>query len=180
MLPNFGKVIVIDLEMTCWGDEPPPEGQSKEIIEIGICLLNCVTLELSRPRRIFIKPHRSTISEYCVQLTGITQDILDAKGISLNEAYEILVQEFKIDERIVAAWGSDCAILEHELSVKFNQGHINLCALFSILMGSQKRIGLNRALKRIDLNFEGIKHSGGDDALNAAKILQWMIKKIRL
>lgn len=175
---NLGKVVVVDIEMTCW-DGSPPDGQTKEIIEIGVCLLNAVTLEISKPRRIFIKPENSTLSEYCIKLTGITQDILDVKGISCDKARNILLDEFKLAERVWAGWGTDDVALEQGLNFKFNPSYINLCSLFSVFTGSQKRVGLNRALNSVGLSFTGIKHTGGDDAFNAAKMLQWMMLKIR-
>ena len=38
------KIIVIDLEATCWEGDPPP-GQESEIIEIGLCILDVATGE---------------------------------------------------------------------------------------------------------------------------------------
>ncbi len=36
----YDKVIVIDIEATCWEKGQIPDNQKREIIEIGICKLN--------------------------------------------------------------------------------------------------------------------------------------------
>ena len=62
---------VIDVEATCW-DGPTPPGQTNEIIEVGICVLNIRTLERVERRHIMVRPERSEISAFCAELTGIT------------------------------------------------------------------------------------------------------------
>ena len=66
-----GKIIVIDLEATCWEGKPPP-GEISEIIEIGICVLDQATGAIDKNRGILIKPVHSAISPFCTQLTTIT------------------------------------------------------------------------------------------------------------
>lgn len=39
----YDKVIVIDIEATCWEKGQTPENQKREIIEIGICNSICQT-----------------------------------------------------------------------------------------------------------------------------------------
>jgi inhibitor of KinA sporulation pathway (predicted exonuclease) len=79
------KIIILDLEATCWKDTAP-EGQVSEIIEIGVCILDVPSGLISQSKGILIKPKLSAVSLFCTQLTTITQDMLDNKGISLNEA----------------------------------------------------------------------------------------------
>lgn len=43
MRRHLDEIAVIDVESTCWPDEPPP-GEESEIIEIGIRLLNVQTV----------------------------------------------------------------------------------------------------------------------------------------
>ncbi|WEK69534.1 MAG: hypothetical protein P0Y62_17140 [Candidatus Chryseobacterium colombiense] len=42
--------------------------------------------------------------------------------------------------------------------------------------GLHKMMGLKRALKFLNMNFEGNHHSGADDAYNAAKILREILR----
>ena len=63
------KVIIVDVESTCWENQKNPEGQRSEIIEIGICTLDLKTRTIDNKRGIFCKPIASTVSEFCTKLT---------------------------------------------------------------------------------------------------------------
>ena len=75
------KIIIIDLEATCW-EGIPPQGEVSEIIEIGICLLDTLTGEISDNRGILVKPTHSKISPFCTQLTTITPELVAREGVS--------------------------------------------------------------------------------------------------
>ena len=51
-------IIVIDLEATCW-EGLPPKGQVNEIIEIGICVLDTTTCQVTGNKGILVRPERS-------------------------------------------------------------------------------------------------------------------------
>jgi hypothetical protein len=93
--PTESHILVVDLEATCWATGNPPQGQYNEIIEIGWALLN---LE-ARPPTIeqngtyLVKPIRSEVSTFCTELTTITPQLLDAEGMTLEEAYNKLQEE---------------------------------------------------------------------------------------
>ena len=95
-----GKIIVIDLEATCWEGNPPP-GEISEIIEIGICVLDQATGVIDKNRGILIKPVHSAISPFCTQLTTITPDLIGKEGISFEEALHILGKEYQAGQH---AW----------------------------------------------------------------------------
>ena len=78
------KLIVVDLEATCWKKQPPP-GQQNEIIEVGVCLLDTETLAIEDNRGILVKPTRSKVSEFCTKLTSLTQEMVD-DGVSFAES----------------------------------------------------------------------------------------------
>ena len=75
------KIIIIDLEATCW-EGIPPKGEVSEIIEIGICLLDTLTGEITDNRGILVKPTHSKISPFCTQLTTITPELVAREGVS--------------------------------------------------------------------------------------------------
>ena len=61
-MPNLlDKIIVIDVEATCW-EGVPLAGMESDIIEIGICLLDVQSGEITNNKGILVKPERSTIS----------------------------------------------------------------------------------------------------------------------
>lgn len=51
----MNNFIIIDLEATCW-DGPVPAGQKNEIIEIGICMLDPTTGNITKNQGILVKP----------------------------------------------------------------------------------------------------------------------------
>ena len=99
------KIMVVDIEATCWDFTPPPDGQINEIIEIGLCMYDVEHDEISGKRSIFVKPIASVVSEFCTQLTSITQQQVDEQGIDFAEACDILVKEYNARKILWTSWG---------------------------------------------------------------------------
>jgi len=173
-------ILFIDLEATCWKGNPP-EGMHNEIIEIGIAVVDFKTKEILSNDSIIVKPQFSEISEFCTELTTITQDFIDKNGVSFEEACEILRTKYKSEARLWASWGKydynqivkDCQLKK----VKFPMGrdHYNLKPLFSFKNGISKDLGVGGALEHLGLSFEGTPHRGNDDAKNIARIIPYII-----
>jgi inhibitor of KinA sporulation pathway (predicted exonuclease) len=185
---NLGKIVVIDLEATCWDTEIPPTGEKSEIIEVGIVLLSTTTLEISKPRRLFINPLNSTVSDFCTKLTGITTELLLEKGKTHGQVIDILLSEYKLDKRIWAGWGIDNveliqsfrqSVTSQDQIDRLSKSYINVAALFSSVVNLGRRIGLTDALTIIGEPFKGIHHNGGDDAYNAAVVLRHLLSRLR-
>jgi inhibitor of KinA sporulation pathway (predicted exonuclease) len=164
------KILVIDLESTCWGADPPP-GHEHEIIEIGLCLLDVATGERGENPSILIRPERSTVSEYCTQLTTLTPQEVET-GISLAEACQILRNEYLSERRIWASYGDydrrqfkrQCR--ERGLDSPFGDSHINVKSLFALAYNLPQEVGLDQAMALMDWPLEGVHHRGDDDAWN--------------
>lgn len=173
------KIVVVDLEATCWKGHPP-KGQISNIIEVGVCLLDISTHEITKKRGILVKPSQSEVSPFCTELTTITQDLLDKEGVSLKEACEILVGEYNSPKRVWASFGNydktmfqkDCNL--HKLKYPFGKKHVNVKTWFA-LKGKSGEMGMARALKQLELPLEGTHHRGVDDAYNIAKILKYCL-----
>ena len=78
---------VLDFEATCHqGKKPRPQ----EIIEFPTVLLNASTGQVVEPEfHLYIRPDvHPNLSDFCTELTGITQSTIDEKGISLFEALD--------------------------------------------------------------------------------------------
>jgi len=73
---KLDKIIVVDVESTCWKGKPP-EGQINEIIEVGLATVNVETLEIINKQSYIVKPKLSIISNFCTELTSITQEMVD-------------------------------------------------------------------------------------------------------
>ena len=180
---NYNKnIIIIDLEATCWNGKTP-EGQVNEIIEIGICILNTTTGEITKNDGILIKPERSTVSDFCTELTTITQELLDTQGITFEEACAKLREDYNAHYYTWASYGAyDLNMMKNQCKIRnvnypLSQNHINVKTLFSEVKGLSKKVGMKGALGILDIPLEGTHHRGVDDANNIAKILYWCLKQ---
>lgn len=174
------KIVIIDLEATCWEGFTAPLGQTNEIIEIGICLLDPFAAEISKKRSIFVKPTESLISPFCTELTSITAQMVDNLGIGFEEACHILEQEYDTRNRLWASWGSfdrefflnQCR--RRKVRFPMSKKHSNLKRVFQDNHGI--RMGLVRALDAVGIQQEGVQHRGDDDAFNTALLLRHLIE----
>ena len=174
------NILVIDLEATCWNG-PIPQGQVNEIIEIGICVLNAQTGEISDSRGILIKPERSTVSPFCTELTTITQDMLDQDGISFEDACDILRDAYEGHYNTWVSYGDyDRNMMQRQCKIRnidypLSHDHINVKQLFYEIKDLRKKVGMKGALNILNIPLEGTHHRGGDDAKNIAKIMDWCL-----
>lgn len=175
MARKLDKILVIDLEATCWEGDPPP-GQQSEIIEIGLCVLDVSSGERSEPRAILVKPQRSTLSDFCVQLTTLTPDML-AGGIDFTEACSLLMDDYQSQNRTWASYG-DYDRLQFMAQCEawgvpypFGRSHINVKNLLALQFGLKREVNLQKGTDLLGLPFEGTIHRGVDDAWNIAAVL---------
>lgn len=180
MAKILDKILIVDVEATCW-EGKPPHGMESEIIEIGICLLDVKSGEISENRGILVKPEKSVISPFCKELTSITQEMIDAEGISFKEACNVLRNEYKSQSRAWASFGAydfnqfqkQCTL--SGLPYPFNSSHINVKTLFALKKKLIHEQGMAGALAILDIPLEGKHHRGVDDAKNIAKIMNWIL-----
>jgi inhibitor of KinA sporulation pathway (predicted exonuclease) len=174
---KLDKIIIVDVEATCW-DGANPEGMENDIIEIGICLLDIQTGEVSDNQGILVKPERSEISKFCTELTTITSTMIESEGISFKEACYILKNQYLSQSRPWASFGAydmkqfqrQCAAMN--IGYPFGPSHINVKTLFALKKKLEHEQGMAGALALLDIPLEGTHHRGVDDANNIAKILR--------
>jgi inhibitor of KinA sporulation pathway (predicted exonuclease) len=182
MAKLLDKVLVVDVEATCWErNSPIPRGMKNEIIEIGICLLDLHTGEISKNRGIIVTPENSEVSDFCTQLTTITQEMVNVEGISLFEACEILKNEYKSDQRAWASFGQydqkqfQTQCRDYKIQYPFSPSHLNVKTMFALDNLLNREIGMEGALKHLKIPLDGTHHRGVDDAKNIAKILSTIL-----
>lgn len=172
--------LIIDLEATCWqGPESEAHVNENEIIEIGLAIVSSTNVLVWRGGW-FVRPVVNPIlSEFCKQLTSISQtdvDSADPLKVVLSRL-AAQVQEstgVPVHECVFVSWGNydrnqfkrDCARLE--VDCPFGP-HVNLKQEF-LKKHHLKRAGVPTALGVVDLSFEGTHHRGADDAVNIARI----------
>lgn len=174
------KVLIVDLESTCWEGYTAPPGQENEIIEIGICTLDANSLEAGEKRSLLVRPTGSIVSEFCTQLTTITQAMVDEGGMGFADACALLETEYHSRNRLWASWGGYDRRMFHDqckrrqVRYPFHDKHANLKRVFADHFG--ERAGMTRALELAGLKLQGTHHRGDDDAWNTARLLQWMLQ----
>ncbi len=175
------EIIIIDLEATCWQDDGDNQKQRSEIIEIGVCKIDADSGERIASEGILVKPVYSEISEFCTRLTSITQSMVEQQGVSLKEACDMLEKKYKARQLTWASYGAyDKNMLKEQcgkFGIKYplSAQHINVKVLFADVYRLPKGIGMDRALKMLNLPLVGIHHRGVDDAKNIAKILHHLL-----
>lgn len=186
---KLDKIIVVDVEATCW--EPKPVSNAKEfhseIIEIGLCIVDLTgktTDEFGRQQKksIIVKPKYSKVSGFCTKLTTLTQADVDI-GVSLETACKAVEDEFDSRNRVWVSFGDydrkqfqdECR--SKEVDYPFGPRHINIKNLFAILHRLDSEVGMSTALEKLGLQLDGTHHRGVDDAWNIAKIAAKVLAK---
>lgn len=171
------KLNVIDVESTCWDYN---SGLISEIIQIGISQINFQTGEITPPRSIIIKPTQSEkLSKFCIGLTGLTDEVVFGTGVSFQEAADTLRKEFKSNNLSWGSWGDyDRQMFvadsqRNNVPYPLSKQHLNIKLMYAALSG-QQRVGLDKAISQLGLEFSGTHHDGADDAHNTAKVLLQM------
>ncbi len=175
------KIIVIDLEATCWEHNKVPEGMYMEIIEIGICNLIVETGEITDKQSIYVTPEHSEITPFCTNLTGITSELISEKGISFREACQKVAAEYQPQGRVWGSYGEydrsqflkQCTA--QNIQYPLGLTHLNIKSLLALKLKLKRAKGMEKALNIIKEPLEGRHHSGADDAYNTAKIMRWIL-----
>lgn len=181
------RVLVVDLEATCWRGRPP-EGQRSEIIEIGNAILHTEDFRVEAGPEILVRPTASTVSAFCTELTSLTQEDLDRRGVTLEEGLEFLAAAhgdlqttiwagFGEYDRTKLAWECDL----HGLAFPLSPWHLNVKRLAALAMGWAREDGMTGTLRRLGLEpLPGsVHHRGADDACNIATILGCLLGRVR-
>jgi len=176
MTETAGELLnVVDVEATCWAGDPPA-GAVSEIIEIGLTVVDLRAGERVSRHGVLVRPERSVVSEFCTELTGLTQEQVDG-GISFAEACRLLAARYAAGRRPWASWGD---YDRHQFTRQcgatgtpypFGQRHTNAKLVFTQAYGLRRRPGMAQALRVAGLPLEGRHHRGEDDAWNIAALV---------
>lgn len=163
-------------------DGQPQTVETMEIIEFG-CALATRSGDLLDSRSFLVQPaFRPTLSEFCIRLTSISQQMLSTAphfaevAKSLDEWLGEPLSDF-----IWCSWGNydlqhvQADSTKHGVAPRFlSFPHVNLKRLWRRTTGQKKKNGLANALAFHKLAFEGRQHRGIDDARNIVRLLPFM------
>ncbi|MQY16257.1 hypothetical protein SRB5_64550 [Streptomyces sp. RB5] len=172
---QLDRILVVDVESTCW-DGPPPDGMVSEIIEIGVCTLDPATGDRAGRRSVLVRPERSEVSDFCTELTTLTAGQV-ADGVPFADACALLRDEYRAHRRVWGSWGNydrdqfarQCAATD--VPYPFGTRHLNIKTLYSLSHALGRELGMAGALEHAGLPLEGTHHRGADDAWNIAALL---------
>lgn len=171
---NYRRLICYDLEMCCWSRKEGKGSTTGEIIEIGVAAVNLQDGVITDRSQYYVRPEKDDISEYCTNLTGITQKLLDKQGVPLADAINSMRGKYG-HHSVYGAWGRDDRVLQAEcedkgIDMPFYE-HLNLSTLFRLQNRMRrKRFGMRKSMEMAGLDFDGTQHSGFDDAYNLARL----------
>ncbi len=115
---THGNLVIYDTEWTSWpgfmesGWKQP--GRHPEIIQIGAVKLNVENdFEEIDAFQCFIKPRiNPTLSEYIIELTGISQKVIDERGIPFEDALNDFVTFLGNEIAALMSFGKDRTMVE--------------------------------------------------------------------
>ncbi|KAJ8001401.1 hypothetical protein DPEC_G00169130 [Dallia pectoralis] len=197
----FHYLIVIDFESTCWRER---NSYGQEIIEFPAVLLNTYTGEVESEFHTYVQPQEHPLlSEFCTELTGITQIQVEA-GVPLHiclSRFNRWLQNLELQRGVVFPRGPTslaAATKQHPCTfVTWSDWDLGVCLLYECkrkqlhkpdvlnswidlratyrLFYNRKPKGLNGALQDLGIKFSGREHSGLDDARNTAHLASRMM-----
>lgn len=171
-----GNFACVDLEATCC-DEGSIGKYDSEIIEIGAVAFDSDGKVVSEFER-FIKPvvHKR-LKPFCIQLTGITQEMVDNANYASTVFREFREWMVEYNIQVWGSWGlyDRKAFPRHAelLGIKSpieDFVYVNYKNVVARINGHKPR-GMQRALRYYNMEFEGEHHRGIDDARNLLRIL---------
>ena len=184
MAKRLDRILVVDVEATCWAAGEQPAGAEAEIIEIGVAEVDVASATVVSNTGLLVRPQRSTVSAFCTQLTTLTQEQVDA-GVPFEQACAVLRKQYKSDLRPWASYGDyDRSQFERQCAAfgvryPFGKTHLNVKSLLALVRALPREVGMDEGLRLLNLPLEGTHHRGGDDARNIAKILCELLRAAR-
>ncbi len=182
-------ICVLDFEATCWNDRE--DRSQMEIIEFPSILYKLDNYEIRKVEEFheYVRPTLNPIlSDFCKELTGITQEQVDKSDIFKNvfsRHYQWLKNRVNnLDDVYILTCGSfDLKTqLRRELKNKnikscheVYKRYINIKNEFEYFY-KKKISGMPTMLKYLNLELDGRHHSGIDDCRNISKILERLVK----
>ncbi len=189
---DLRRIIVVDIEATCWETREEQGDRPNEIIEIGICELNLRTLEIIEPDSYVVKPRFTDVSPFCTQLTGWTKEQINEGG-DIADTLKAIREDYGFDrdtlwcsygefDRIKlgaegrASVGGLYGIHRNDNPFARARSHLNIKTLFALRRGLRDEVAMDKALNIAKLNLVGRHHNGADDAYNIARLARLVLR----
>jgi len=188
----YDFLVVMDFEATCEKSNLP--NYPHEIIEFPAVLIDVNKWEIVDSWRRYVKPKLNpTLTPFCTNLTGITQDMVDSADDFLtvmNQFNEWMISKGLGSEHTFAVATDGPFDIARFLLLSCQQNDIRVpewasrwinvkkvfLNFYKIDKKCDKVRGLQDMLSRMYLEFEGNPHCGLDDANNIARVVIRLLK----
>jgi inhibitor of KinA sporulation pathway (predicted exonuclease) len=192
----FTHYCVVDFEATCMESRVI---RPQEIIEFPAVMLSAASLEVVTEFHSYVRPlFHPTLTEFCTNLTGITQNTVDCapEFSKVYHSFLVFLKEFTQSYRLEhegqepnilfvshGDWDfrtmlpSQCKTSGLKVPTPLTRW-MNVKVLYSNSTagkGKRKGMGMERMLADLGLKLVGRHHSGIDDSRNIARILVELI-----
>nr|CAD7399242.1 unnamed protein product [Timema cristinae] len=183
----FPYYVIVDFEATC--EEVNTPNYPHEIIEFPAVLVDTEKQKVLDHFQAYCHPVLNPmLSEFCIELTGITQDQVESAPLfpEVLANFEAWLAKHKLGTKHKYAIVTDgpwdmgrflygqCKISDIPYP-QFAKKWVNIRKVFSNFYKC-KRFCLKLMLEHIEMIFEGRPHCGLDDARNIARVLLRMVK----
>ncbi|XP_075243035.1 3'-5' exoribonuclease 1-like [Convolutriloba macropyga] len=185
-------LLFIDFEATCM--EVNPAGFLHEIIEFPIVLFDCADRKPLNVFHQYVRPKiNPVLSDFCMQLTGITQSQVDQADnfvTVFEKAHEWMEKQGLFEPGVhfavvtdgpwdIARFLVQQCMIDHICVPYWASRWINIRKTFTNyykLKYYPKLPDIAAMLEALGMKFEGRPHSGMDDAKNCAKIAETLLE----
>ncbi|KAI9353542.1 Eri3 protein-like protein [Obelidium mucronatum] len=178
----FDYYCVFDVEATC---EENRKDWKNEVIEFPVVVIDSKTLQVVAEFQSYVRPVLNpTLTAFCTNLTGITQDVVDASPTfpQVLKNFESFMADNNLSHnnmRFVTdgPWDirdfvrKQCNLSGIRPLPVYFKDYIDLRRLFKdIKRDTTVKANLNGMLSALGMEFVGRPHSGIDDTRNIARI----------
>ncbi|XP_054843293.1 3'-5' exoribonuclease 1 isoform X2 [Eublepharis macularius] len=185
----YDYICIIDFEATCEESNQPE--YTHEIIEFPIVLLNTRNLEIEDTFQRYVKPEiNPQLSDFCVNLTGISQDLVDKADefpLVLQQAIDWMKQK-ELGSRYSYSILTDGSWdMSKFLNIQCRVSRLRYPPFAKKWINIRKSYGnfykvprsqtkLSVMLEKLGMGYDGRPHSGLDDSKNIARIAVRMLR----
>ncbi len=187
---TYSYAIVLDFEATC---ERDARITPQEIIEFPSVLIDLESLETLDEFSSYVRPHHiPELTEFCTELTGITQADVDSappfrEVLAAHEAW-LDAHELTSENALFVTCGDwDMnSMFPAQLEVAdppiwqmrpIYGEWLNIKEMFRRVLLRRKGPGMMRMMRELGLEPQGRHHSGIDDTRNIARILTHLLTR---
>ena len=189
ILNQFSDLICLDLEFTCWensmqNDWPDPQFPA-EILQVGMAGFDLIQGQCLTKFSAYVRPALNPrISDYCINLLQISQNIIDNSPAPPQVINQIssFVSSYRDDTTLVCAFGPDCQRFADDAARHNRESPFTPFTCLNLQQEAAKVMGMTKELperEHVKQHFQlppsANRHDALDDALDVKLLFDALI-----